>query len=111
MAVSYSATEWTTSDDALFGAKIGSPGSQATWEAFALLLALRQWADGPQRGPVRILGDALGMLAGMTKFSAKSQVVNAIAREAALILAPLGRELASMHIWSEENGLADALSR
>eukprot|EP00972_Heterocapsa_arctica_P008731 1280339-Heterocapsa_arctica.AAC.1 len=47
----------------------------------------------------------------MTKFSAKSQVVNAIAREAALILAPLGRELASMHIWSEEYGLADALSR
>eukprot|EP00972_Heterocapsa_arctica_P029743 4380429-Heterocapsa_arctica.AAC.1 len=73
MAVSYFATKWTPSDEALLGAKIGSPGSQATWEAFTLLLALRQWADSPQRGPVRILGDALGVLAGVTKFSAKSQ--------------------------------------
>eukprot|EP00972_Heterocapsa_arctica_P098759 14573901-Heterocapsa_arctica.AAC.1 len=34
-----------------------------------------------------------------------------MAREAALILAPLGRELSAIHIWSEENGMADALSR
>jgi hypothetical protein len=47
----------------------------------------------------------------MCRFSAKSPVVNAMAREAALILAPLGRELSAIHIWSEENVMADALSR
>ena len=34
-----------------------------------------------------------------------------MALEAALILAPRGRQLDALHLWSEENGAADDLSR
>eukprot|EP00971_Amphidinium_carterae_P042829 841694-Amphidinium_carterae.1 len=43
--------------------------------------------------------------------SAKSPGINSMAREAALLLAPLGRELGAVHVSSKENCLADALSR
>ena len=42
---------------------------------------------------------------------AKATKINEIAKELALHLAPLGHELVGIHVWSEENVLADALSR
>ena len=48
---------------------------------------------------------------GMVQWSAKSRIVNEIAKEIALVLAPLCLSLMGIHIWGEENELADALSR
>ena len=42
---------------------------------------------------------------------ARATKVNEIAKELALHLAPLGHELVGIHVWSEVNVLADALSR
>ena len=58
-----------------------------------------------------MFGDAEGIMKSMVTFSSRSPAVNAIAREAALIVAPLGLELAAFHVWSELNEWADALSR
>ena len=62
---SYFAIVWTAEHEKLIGAVIGDPGSQGVWEAFSMLIALRLWIDAPFRGPIRILGDAEGVLAGM----------------------------------------------
>ena len=76
-----------------------------------MLLALRLWINSPYRGMIRILGDAEGVLSGIVRLAAKSPQVNLIALEAALILAPTGRQLEALHLWSEDNGVADDLSR
>ena len=44
-------------------------------------------------------------------FRAQDPVINAIFMELALLFAPKGAELSAMHIWSENNTLADTLSR
>ena len=108
---SYVAIAWTAEHERLTGASIGDPGSQGIWEAFSLLIALRLWIDVPYRGPIRILGDAEGVLAGMVKFTARAPLVNVMALEAPLILAPRGRQSDALHVWSEDNGAADDLSR
>ena len=105
------AVTWTAEDEELLGCRIGDPAGQATWEAFALLLCLREWAVGTWRGPLTIIGDAEGVMAGLITLGARSPPVNAIAREAVLLLAPWGRHLRGVHVWSEDNSLADALSR
>ena len=48
---------------------------------------------------------------GVITLSAKSEIVNKIAMELALHLAPLCLSLAGIHIWGGENEFADALSR
>ena len=58
-----------------------------------------------------LVGDALGVWFGMVKFCARVGKINEIDKEVAMHLAPLGRELMVVHIWSEANTLADALSR
>ena len=63
--------------------------------------------DGPAVGD----GDALGMLSGAAKFRSKDPVINEVFMELALLIAPRGDTLEAMHIWSEENLLADVLSR
>ena len=63
------------------------------------------------RGRVIAVGDALGVTHEVITLSAKSEIVNKIAMELALHLAPLCLSLAGIHIWGEENELADALSR
>ena len=108
---SYFTITWTAEHETLIGAVIGDPGSQGIWEAFSMLIALRLWIDAPCRRPIRILGDAEGVLAGMDKFTARAPLVNLMALEAALILAPRGRRLDVLHMWSEDHGAADDLSR
>ena len=48
---------------------------------------------------------------GMVRMSAKSQKINEMAEELALQLTPLAHELVGIHVWSEVNVTADALSR
>ena len=85
----------------------------ARWEALSLLIAIKTWSSvlALSSGSLIAIGDALGMLHGAAKFKAKDPGINVIFMEMALIFAPLGGTIEAMHIWSEENVLADALSR
>ena len=90
---------------------IGKPDGQARWEAFMFLLAIREWVRPGLRGKITIVGDAEGILGSLTAFRSDDPVINNISKEIALVLAPLGFELAAIHIWGEENVMADDLSR
>ena len=78
-----------------------------------LLLAVRSWAliVFRSRSVLRLVGDALGVLQGAVKFKAKYPAINALFMELALLFAPVGAELSAVHIWSENNALADLLCR
>ena len=58
-----------------------------------------------------VLDDALGILQAAVRFKAKDPAINAIYMELALLFAPHGAELSAIHLWSEINFLADAVSR
>ena len=107
----YLQVAWTAEDCALLHAVVGDPGSQAIWEAFMFLLAVRQWLNLATRGRLTVRCDAEGVLLDLVQMRAKSAAINEIAKELALLLAPMGRELVGIHLWSENNELADALSR
>ena len=94
-------------------ATIGDPGSQARWEALALLLAVVTWRQilFQTEGSWRFLGDALGMLQGAVQFKAKDPAINQLFMELALMTAGKGICLQAEHLWSQDNLLADELSR
>ena len=75
------------------------------------LLAIRHFVSPTTRGRIILVGDASGVWYGLVRMKAKAAKVNEIAKELALHLAPLGHELVFIHVWSEVNVLADALSR
>ena len=91
----------------------GDSGDMARFEALALLTALSTWSRVifSATGSSIAVGDALGMLHGATRFKSHDPVTNAVFMEMALIVAPHGATVEAVHIWSEENVLADALSR
>ena len=105
------ATSWTEEDEQLLGVERGDPAHQATWEAFMALLAVRHFVAAAARGRIVLVGDALGVWFGLIKMAAKCTKVNEIAKELALHLAPMGHDLSGIHVWSEVNTTADALSR
>ena len=107
----YIVARWTPADEELLGVVIGEAAGQAVWEAFMYLLAVRHFVAANTRGRIAVVGDALGVWSGLVSLSARSPAINDVAREVALILAPLGHELTGVHIWSEANALADELSR
>ena len=109
--VAYVVTQWTEQDEELLGTKRGDAAHQATWEAFMVLLAIRHFVTADVRGRIVLVGDALGVWFGTVRFCAKARKINEIAKEVAMHLAPVGHELEEVHIWSEMNTLADALSR
>jgi hypothetical protein len=92
-------------------AVLGSPDGQARWEAYMMLLALKQWADMGGHGIITLVGDAEGVLGALTRLRSADMVINAIAMELALWLAPRGLAVEGLHIWGEENTAADQLSR
>ena len=47
----------------------------------------------------------------MVRLTARSPVINELAKELALHLAPMGHELVGIHIWSEVNVTADAFEQ
>jgi len=112
-AFAYLHLPWTQHHETLVNARIGDPAGQARWEALALLIALRTWEKVifTSRGTPTAIGDALGMLHGAAKFRSKDVMINKIFQEIALLFAPAGAVLDAMHIWSEENKVADTLSR
>ena len=97
----------------MLGAEIGIPKHQPDWELYTLLRALLTWEKVifASRGQVTIYGDALGIMFSAIKFKARSPSLNKLAMLMALVFAPHGRSLDGVHLWSEQNTLADFLSR
>lgn len=97
----------------MLGAVIGDPAGQARWEAFTSLASMSLWRSlwCPRHRQITILGDALGIMEGAAKFRSKDPKINSIFAELALLVAPTGDTLSQIHLWSERNSLADALSR
>jgi hypothetical protein len=85
----------------------------ARWEALCLLIAIKTWSKvlSTSSGSLVVMGDALGMLHGASKFKARDPGLNLLFMEMALIFAPQGSTIEALHMWSEENALADVLSR
>ena len=112
-ALRFMHTAWTKDQEKLLGAVVGDPAGQARWEAFTMLAAMCRWQTwwSPRQRQVTILGDALGIMESASKFRSKDAKDNAIFAELALLVAPAGATLAQIHLWSERNSLADALSR
>ena len=102
-------TQWTPEDEQLLLAARGDPAHQATWEAFMALLAIRHFVTLKSRGKIVLVGDALGVWYSLVRMNAKATKIEI--KELALHLAPLAHELVGIHVWSEENVLADSLSR
>ena len=79
----------------------------------ALIIAFKTWRKVifTSRGAPVMVGDALGMMQGATKFRSKDVMINLAFQELALLFAPHGMTLEGLHVWSEENRIADTLSR
>ena len=106
-------TVWSADDESLIGAKIGDCASQARWEAYALLRAVRVWKPILQvaNSQLAFCGDALGVLHDAISFKARDPMLNKIMAELALQVAPLGFVITAIHTWSKSNATCDALSR
>ena len=94
-------------------ARCHDSGSQARWEALALVLAVATWKDQllANRGQWCFLGDPLGVLQGAVNFRSKDAAINRLFMELALMVVESGGELRAEHLWSEHNGIADELRR
>ena len=102
---------WGAGHVEVLGMEAGDVRGQAVFEAYTMLEAVALWVTAHTLGKVRLIGDAEGVLFGLTKLSAPSGKVNQIAKDIALVLAPLGQTLCGFHVWGENNEVADALSR
>ena len=111
--VSYWHDRWSESEFQLLDVVPGDPGGQAKLEAYTLLGSLATWKStlADSQGTLSVLGDALGVLYDVTKLRAKEPVLNAIAAEMALVLAPIGMDVRAAHVWTQRNRICDALSR
>ena len=109
----YLAARWTEQDCKAAQAKKADSGSQARWEAYALLVAIATWQPVilASKSPLMAIGDALGMLQGATRFRSKDPVINVMFMQMALAIGREGRTIEALHLWSQQNELADDLSR
>ena len=109
--VAWFATPLTHWDLRRFQASRGEPKHNTTWEALALLLAIRLWLPGTHV-LARIRSDSLSALRSMVKLASSSPALNLIARELALD-AVQGLYTIGMatHIPGVSNILPDDLSR
>ena len=111
--VHFTCARWSSASEQAASALIGDPGSQARWEAFAMVTAIFMWETFLFSPHVDLLvvGDPLGVLDGAGKFRSKDAVVNELFMELAFIFGRHGSTLELVHIWSGDNFLADDLSR
>ena len=109
----FTSVVWSAACEQAAGALIGDPGSQARWEAYAMVASIMMWERFLFAPSVELLvvGDPLGVLDGACKLRAKDTVINELFMELAFIFARHGTSLEAVHIWSGDNRLADELSR
>ena len=111
--MAYWNTQWTDADVSLLQVVRGEPAGQARLEAFTLLVALATWrvTFTEAQGNLAVLGDALGVLHDVVKLKARDRILNAVAGEMALVLAPISLDIRAAHLWTQRNAVCDALSR
>ena len=111
--VAYWHGQWSDDELQMLQVTRGSPSGQARLEAYTLLVALTTWREvlATTQGTLAVLGDALGVLYDVMKLRARDSVLNSVAGEMALVLAPLGLDTRAAHLWTQRNCGCDALSR
>ena len=108
---------WEGADCARFGLVVGDCAGQAIWEALALLIALRAWAQfwltAPGSASILAKSDSKAALGAFEKERSRSPHINFIARELALdrALATYETRVELAHVRGARNEWADALSR
>ena len=60
---------------------------------------------------MHVIGDAEGVLRAVLARRAKAPTINKLVMEIQLALGPSMQDLHATHIWSEDNGVADQLTR
>ena len=110
--IAYWHDAWTDDELKLLQIVRDDPAGQARLEAWTMLYSLFVWKDilREASGGLAVMGDALGVLHG-AQFKANDAVLNLVMAEAALILAPMGRDIRAIHLWTQRNVTCDRLSR
>ena len=109
--IAWYATRLTAHDLRRFSASLGDSSHNTTWEALALLIAVRIWNQG-LAVLVRVKSDSLSALRSLVRMSSPSPALNAIARELALdSVVGLYKVGFAAHVPGISNILADDLSR
>ena len=114
VAVEYFHVELSKFDFELFQHSVGDAAGQQTWEAFAILLALRQWSCHWQRrrATLEVRADNVSALTMLTCFRVKGRGLTLIAREIALDMASgTYRPAVCAHSPGVAHKVADMLSR
>ena len=111
--VAYTSAVWSQSDLAMISVRAGDPAGQARVEALTLAMALRTWKEIllTTHGMLAVRGDALGILMDVVKLKARDPVLNLLAHDMSLTIAPTGLDLRVAHVWTEKNKVCDLLSR
>ena len=108
--VEYIVTVWDEAFCQRFGAEIGDSGCLAFFEAVTALSAVQAWCvEGPHRH-LALVGDNIAALTVALSFRGRGDLAR-VCREMALRQARLNLQLAVGHLPTEQNGIADALSR
>lgn len=107
----YCTIQWTSHEEKMLGTKVGDPAGQALYEAYMALVAIRLWLCSNMQGRVQVIGDAQGVLIAFAKRAAGSPMLNKVTQELALLLGKNFLSLDGIHVYSEFNDDADALSR
>ena len=108
----YFAESITTADLRRFSASVGEAKQTTLWEAFTLLICIRQWLVKSACLRVRLKSDSLGALRLAMKLPPSSPHLNRIAQEIALHLALDDAAIDLLeHVPGVTNVQADALSR
>ena len=78
-----------------------------------MLLAIMTWRPilKATESQLAFCGDALGVLIDAMKFRAREPMLNKLIAELALVVAPFGFELSTIHAWPRHNETCDWLSR
>ena len=104
----------TEADAKRFGHPLGCSTGQQTWEALALLMALRVWSPlwSGRRVVLSVRSDSVSALMAVLTLSSQGTNTNLIAREMALDIADsIYRPSVIAHIPGICNVIADVLSR
>jgi hypothetical protein len=101
-----------TADEQTFGLTIGEAAGTTTWEAMAVLVAVRVLRPRSGRVRIRLRSDSLSTLFAVSSMKAKAPGLSLIMAELALERAELEVDISEcVHIPGVANTIADALSR
>ena len=111
--VQWFADKVTREDLLVFNGRLGDPAFNTTWEALAIIVAIKLWlAPLHVATRVAIRSDSLSSLRAASRTSARSTGLNLVMGELALLEAEMALHIAELvHIPGLANKTADALSR